>query len=144
MRSILIVLGLLVLALSFAPRPASAADSKKERHKEQREEGWVELGTREVDYKKERDVIEVGRQEGRFTRIRLEVDEGDMKLSKLKVTFGNGETFEPDTRYEFNEGTRSHNIDLPDKARAIKRVEFVYKSEKHGPKAVVTLLGKEK
>jgi hypothetical protein len=143
MRLVMIALGVLMFAFSFAPRPASAAD-KSERRKEQREEGWIELGTREVNYKKESDVIEVGRQEGRFTKIRLEVDQGDMKLSKLKVTFGDGETFEPDTRYEFNEGTRSHNIDLPGKARAIKRVEFVYKSEKHGPKAVVTLLGREK
>jgi hypothetical protein len=105
---------------------------------------WVELASYKVDYKKDREVIEIGKSEGRFTKVRLEVKKGDMILDKLKFTFGDGETFEPDTKVEFKEGSSTRDIDLPGSGRIIKKVEFVCKSEhKHDP-ATLILYGKEK
>jgi len=34
-------------------------------------------------------------------------------MDHIKITFRNGEVFEPNTRAEFREGSRSRDIDLP-------------------------------
>lgn len=104
---------------------------------------WEKLGERKVDYKLEKDVIEVGRVEGRFTSIRLEVEDGDLEMHKLTITMGDGKEFSPETRFVFKEGSRSHVIDLPGDARVIRRIEFVYKSEHHNEKAMVKVFGKK-
>ncbi len=107
---------------------------------------WVKLGTRTVDYKGDKDTIEVGKSEGKFTHIRIRVEDGDLIMEKIKVTFGNGDIFEPDTRAEFREGSRSHDIELPAKVagRVISRVDFFYHSEHKHDKATVILFGREK
>ena len=51
MRSILIMLGVLCLAVSFAPSPAYSADTKRERENSGQGEGWrpvEELGGRHM------------------------------------------------------------------------------------------------
>ena len=121
MNRSLLFLASFVAVLSFA-LPSEAAKDK--------EKGWVELASRKVDFKGDHDVIEVGKSEGKFTTIRLEVEDGDMVLEKMKITFGDGSTFEPDTKAEFKEGRRTHNIDLPGERRIIKKVEFKYHSER--------------
>ena len=40
--------------------------------------------------------IEVGKSEGKFTHIRFKVEDGDLLMEKIVVTFGNGDKFEPD------------------------------------------------
>ena len=40
---------------------------------------WVELGCQKVSFRSERDVIRVGRREGRFTAIRLFARGGDVE-----------------------------------------------------------------
>ena len=108
--------------------------------------GWVKLGSRTVDYKTDHDAIDVGKSEGKFTAIRFKVEDGDLLMEKIKVTFGNGDTFEPTTRLEFKEGTRSHNIDLPAKVhgRVITKVDFIYRSEHKRDKATIVLYAREK
>jgi hypothetical protein len=46
----------------------------------------------------------------------------------VKITFGNGETFSPNTRLLFSAGTMSRVIDLPGSARIIRRIDFFYRS----------------
>ena len=46
----------------------------------------------------------------------------------IQVTFGNGDEQDVKTRLEFDEETRSREIDLPGKARKIKKIFFKYKS----------------
>jgi hypothetical protein len=116
----------------ISPRPARAADD------------WVELGSRKVDFKGEHDTIEVGKSEGKFTKLRLKVEDGDLIMEKIRVTFANGEKFEPETRADFKEGSRSHEFDLPGKARTIKKIDFDYRSERKRDKATIIVYGKEK
>jgi hypothetical protein len=104
---------------------------------------WVKLATRTVDFSGDHDVIEVG-GEGRFTAIRFTVDQGDLAMDHIKVVFRNGEVFEPNTRAEFREGTRSRDIDLPGDARYVRRVEFYYRSIGRHARAVVNLYGRLK
>lgn len=126
-----------------------AADRRDERREERRDErreeaGWVKLGDRKVDFKGDHDVIEVGRAEGKFTKLRLRVVEGDLELYKMRIIFANGDPYTPDTRVHFTEKDRTHDIDLPGDARTIKRVEFSYRSENRHEPAVIELIGKQK
>jgi hypothetical protein len=135
MRAILVGSWLAGLALLSFAGVSVAADGKHE---------WVELGSQKVDAQKEKDTITVGSDEGQFGRIRIEVRDGDLVMSNIKVVFGNGESFSPDVKHEFKEGSRSRVIDLPGGKRVIKKVEFTYRSEKASNPATVVLFGRQK
>ena len=102
---------------------------------------WESLGSREVSFARERDVIAVTAREGRFRAIKLEVDEGSLELFNLRVVFGDGQHFSPETRLNFAEDSRSRTIDLPGESRIIQRVEFSYKSRVRRGRSVVHLYG---
>ena len=130
------------ICFSAAPQIAPAADRAVE-HKRIEAGHWVELGSREVDFKSDHDTVNVGKAEGRFTALRIDVADGDLVMEKMKVTFGDGSTFEPKTKAEFKEGQTSQTIDLPNKSHVIKRVDFSYHSKHKRDKAVIQLYGRE-
>ncbi|MCC6575553.1 MAG: hypothetical protein IT462_17375 [Planctomycetes bacterium] len=106
--------------------------------------GWKHLGSRQVNFGGDKDTIEVGGDEGAFTSIKVEVENGELEFYDIKVTFGNGDTHSPDVRLHFKDDTRTRDIDLPGKARVIKKIEFKYKSTKGAEgKATVNLYGKK-
>ena len=89
---------------------------------------WEVLGQREVDFRNDRDQIDVGRSEGRFKQLEVRVKDAPIEIHDMVVTFANGETFKPKLRHKFTEGSGSRIIDLPGENRAIKRIDFNYKS----------------
>ena len=52
---------------------------------------WVRLGDRNVGFINDHDTIHVGREDGRFKRLKLIVRRNDIKLNSIKVFFANGE-----------------------------------------------------
>ena len=90
--------------------------------------GWESLGQREVDFKKDHDRIDVGKSEGRFRQLRFTVKNAPIEIFDMVVTMVNDETFKPKVRHKFTEGSGSQVIDLPGERRAIKRIDFSYKS----------------
>jgi hypothetical protein len=103
--------------------------------------GWDKLGQAQVMGKVDRDTIKVGRDNGRFTKLGFVVEDSDVELYDVAVTFGNGESFEPKVRHIFREGTRSHEIDLPGATRAIKQINFRYGNLPGGGRATVVVYG---
>lgn len=103
---------------------------------------WDRLGAREVDGKLDRDAIAVTSDDGQFTAIQLKVENSSLVLSDLKITFANGEVFEPKTRLVFEKDSKSRVIDLPGNRRAIRRVEFRYGNLPGGGKAKIELSGR--
>lgn len=104
---------------------------------------WDHVGMRAVDFRVDHDAITaVG--EGAFRAIRIDVEGGDLEMFDVKVTFGNGETFSPNTRLYFREGTRSREIDLPGALRIIRRIDFFYRSALFGApgRAIVHVYGR--
>jgi hypothetical protein len=89
---------------------------------------WERLGQREVDFKNDRDRIDVGRSEGRFRQLQIRVKNAPIEISDMVITFGNDQTFKPNLRHRFNEGSGTRTIDLPGERRSIKRIDFNYKS----------------
>ena len=127
-RAWLLAAGLAGVTLVALPRRATAQ--------------WELLGARRVSFAAERDVIVVGAREGLFNAVRIDVAGGDLELYDVKITFGDGETFSPETRLHFREGTRSRTIDLPGAARVIRRIDFTYRSTLRRGRATVQAFGR--
>ena len=103
---------------------------------------WELLGSRRVSFAAERDVIDVGAREGTFDAIRIEVDGGNLEMYNIRLTFGNGDTWSPNTRVFFRQGSWSRLIDLPGPVRAIRKVEFWYRSRLRRGQATVRVFGR--
>jgi hypothetical protein len=102
---------------------------------------WELLGTRRVNFAAEKDVIGAKHQ-GRFRAIKIEVEGGNLDMYNIRVVFGNGEAFSPETRVEFRQGSWSRTIDLPGDARVIRRIEFWYRSELKRGRATIRVYGR--
>jgi hypothetical protein len=90
------------------------------------QQGWVELGCREVNWGLDRDVIRVERGDGPFTAIRLRAFGNDVRMLDLKVVYGNGAADDLPVRAVIRAGGQSGAIDLRGARRAIQRIEMVY------------------
>lgn len=106
------------------------------------EPGVVYLGHRQVDFGVDRDVIQVAPYEGRFSALRVRVADAPVELYGIRVHFKNGETWSPETRLFFGRGEITRRIDLPGDDRAVRAVEFLYKSTRpRAGKARVQVFG---
>src|SRR5690242_257432 len=74
---------------------------------------WELLGSREVDYKLDRDVIPVTWRDGFFDAIRIVVKGGSLNMHKCIIHFENGGTKEIELKQVFTKGSASRLIDLP-------------------------------
>ena len=89
---------------------------------------WSELGCRKVSFiGKDRDVIKVGRKEGRFRAIRLKARGNDVEMLDLKVVYANGAPDDIPVRKHIRAGSQTGPLDLKGRDRAIDSVEMVAK-----------------
>jgi hypothetical protein len=105
-------------------------------------QSWEPLGSRRVSFAVDHDVIEVGAREGTFNAIRIEVDGGTLEMYNIVLTFGNGDTWSPNTRVVFRPGSWSRLIDVPGPARFIRKIEFFYRSRLRRGQATVRVFGR--
>jgi hypothetical protein len=103
----------------------------------------VLLGDQEVDFRVDRDKMDVRRYEGSFRSLYFLVENNDIEIFNLVIVFGNGERQNIDTRLIFNEGSRSRVIDLNGGERRIESIQFTYKTvgDRHEGKARVAVYG---
>ncbi len=127
----------LLAALLVTPAPAAPVAAAAPRN------DWELLGTRVVNFRAEKDVIAVTGREGAFRALKLEVEGGNLDMYNIRVIFGDGSVFSPETRINFREGSWSRTIDLPGAARVIRRIEFFYKSEVRRGRATIRVYGRE-
>jgi hypothetical protein len=81
-----------------------------------------------VSFRAERDVIRVGRREGRFTAIRLFARGGDVEMLDLKVIYAGGQPDDIRVRHILERGERSRPLDLRGRDRAIDSIEMAYRA----------------
>ncbi len=105
--------------------------------------GWTMLGQRVVQGAGDHDQIRVGAREGKFTALMVVVEGSELEIHDMKVTFGNGETMDPNIRHFFKENSLTRQIDLPGNQRAIKTIDFKYSNLPGGGRAKVQVWGKE-
>jgi hypothetical protein len=90
---------------------------------------WELLGSAQIGTRLERDVIEVGRREGRFKTIAFTVTGGDAQIEDLKVIYGNGEADQVRVREVIKAGSRSRPLDIPGRGgQFIQRIEVAYRA----------------
>ena len=104
--------------------------------------GWVKLGEKWVNGRRDRDVIGVGRKKGAFSAMMIVVKESDLRMEDVVVTFGNRQKFSPKLKHIFNNGARSRKIDLPGNVRNINKVAFRYGNLPGSGRAKVELWAK--
>jgi hypothetical protein len=111
-----------VIAATLLCTGLIAADAQAQRGR------WVDLGCKQVNFiGADRDVIHVGRREGRFKAIRLEARGNDVEMLDLKVVYANGAPDDIPVRSLIREGTRTRPLDLRGRERAIRQIEMVYR-----------------
>jgi len=129
------------------PAPGARSPAAAERRDDRRDaiadarSPWDKLGERWVHGRADRDVIHVGRKEGRFSRIQIVVEHSALEMRDVLIVFGDGSTYSPPTRLVFEPGSTTRVIDLPGGARVIRRVEFRYGNLPGGGRAQVELWG---
>lgn len=104
--------------------------------------GWTLLGEQTVYGRNDRDIVRVGRREGSFSKLMLVVEDSDLVLHDVIVTYDNGRKHSPRVSHEFREGSRTRPIDLRGEARGIKEVELRYGNVAGGGRATVQLWGR--
>ncbi|MCR9253014.1 MAG: DUF2541 family protein [bacterium] len=87
---------------------------------------WDKLGTRAVDYKLDRDVIHVGADNGRYTKLKVAVTGGALNMHKMTVHYMNGTSQNISVKHNFSRNSATRLIDLVGNKRFIKKIVFHY------------------
>ena len=87
---------------------------------------WVELGEQRVKFLESDDEFAVGRDDGPFTKIRIEVNGNDLDIRYVKVRFTNGEEQTIRIDKSFREGRTSPDYDLDGNRRGIQSIFLRY------------------
>lgn len=115
-----IVWAALAAAAAVSATPAANAEA--------RYGGWERLGSREVGFARDFDVIHVGRYEGNFDKIRLKVERNSVFMNYLGVIYSNGGRDRIPIAGWIPRGGYSRVIDLRGGQRHIRQVELYYRS----------------
>jgi len=89
--------------------------------------GFSLLGTREVNFRTEQDVITVTRASGLLRRLLIVPRINPVEIYNVRVVFENGPDFDAPVREKLFVGRDRLMIDLPGEARRVRRVEFRYR-----------------
>jgi hypothetical protein len=91
---------------------------------------WEPLGCQKVGFLVDRDVIRVGRRDGKFSAIRLEVSGNTVFMNDLRVVYGNGAPDDIAVRSEIRDGGQTRALDLKGRGeRVIDRIEMTYRAK---------------
>ena len=103
---------------------------------------WKKLGTKKVSYNVDKDVLRVGITEGGFTKLKIHVTGGAVRMGKMVVEYGNGSKENIQLRHNFTKGSNSRMIDLKGGKRIIKNITFLYTTKNVSKKrATIHVLG---
>jgi len=104
---------------------------------------WVKLGSKKVNFKADKDVINVGANDGRFAKLKIVVTEGKLNMHRMVVHYGNNTKEAIELRHNFAKGSGSRVIDLKGEKRIIKKIVFWYDTKnKANKRATVTIFGR--
>ena len=90
--------------------------------------GWRLMGAGWVTGEFAREVVRIGKYEGRVARVMLVVTDSSLEVGDVVIQFGNGQRWSPGLRHSFGDGSRSRAIDLPGHVRFVRGVELVHGS----------------
>ncbi|MBA3460707.1 MAG: hypothetical protein H0T46_12140 [Deltaproteobacteria bacterium] len=103
--------------------------------------GWTKLGEREVNGRVDKDRIQVGRYEGKFSKLTIVVRDSDLEMLDFAVKFARGPEWRPQVQHYFRENQRTRVIDVPGDDRVIKYIDIKYRNLAGGGRAKVEVWG---
>jgi hypothetical protein len=103
--------------------------------------GGIYLGQSHVDSRHDHDNIKVGRVDGAFRSIQLQVAGGPVEFDHVVVHFGNGSSEPIPVRYRIEDGGSTRVIQLPGARRVVRSVELWYSKGAWEGRPTVTLFG---
>ena len=127
--------------VGYAPPPASPGPPPPAVGGHPDMTGWRLMGDAWVNGPFERQIIPVGKYEGRFARVMLVVTDSNLEVGDVVIQFGNAQRWSPGLRHSFADGSRSRAIDLPGHVRFIRGVELVRGSVPPGTRAHAEIWG---
>ncbi|MCA0334234.1 MAG: DUF2541 family protein [Bacteroidetes bacterium] len=105
--------------------------------------GWRNLGTKTVNYRLDKDVMDVQLRDGVFNQLKLVVRGGTLNMHKITVYFENGGQQDIEVRQVFQRKSSSRIIDLKGNNRFIEKIVFWYDSVNLSKqKAQLSVLGR--
>ena len=107
------------------------------------EQGWELIGETKVGHMMETDEILVDTNK-LYTMIRFKVEDQEIKLDQVKVTFTNGDKLEPKIAESIKPAEFSRDVDLGYDGKSISKIQFRYKTPGSilKSKATVMVFGK--
>ena len=129
-------------AVGYVPPPAgpaTAAQPSVAGHPDMT--GWRLMGDAWVTGQFERQIIRVGKNEGRIARVMLVITHSNLDIGDVVIQFGNGQRWSPGLRHSFGDGSRSRAVDLPGHVRFIRGVELVRGAVSPGGRAHAEIWG---
>lgn len=103
--------------------------------------GWRLLGDAWLTGQFDREIIHVGKQEGRVARVMLVITDANVDFGDVVIQLGNGQRMSPGLRRSFGDGSRSRPIDLPGHVRFIRGVELHHGTVAPGSRAHAEIWG---
>ncbi|MET0407817.1 MAG: DUF2541 domain-containing protein [Hyphomicrobium sp.] len=91
------------------------------------EGGDVLFGAQYVGFLTDRDVIRIGSEVGKFSKIRLRVLDNDIHITEMKIVYANGESDTLAINADIPKNSRTNWIDLRGD-RFIREIQLVYRS----------------
>jgi hypothetical protein len=89
-------------------------------------DGSVYLGFDLVSSKGfKKDFTNVSEEHGKFSKVRLHVDNAPVRIKRITLTFGNGDKFNVKVKKVFKRGQWSRWVDLPGGKRHIRKIVVV-------------------
>jgi hypothetical protein len=89
---------------------------------------WVLISTREVDYGRDVDTIDLARAKGTFTALRFNVKRGAIRVSNIDINYGTGDVSGGTHDIVVGPGERSRPIEINGEDRAIESITVAYNS----------------
>ena len=87
---------------------------------------WNLLGETTVNGSLDHDRVAVGRRDGRFRALQIQVDRAPIEFQRVVVHYANGQDESLEIRSRINPGSRTRAIDLQGGDRIITHVDFWY------------------
>ena len=91
------------------------------------EEGWELLGEHKVNFVKDKDEIDI-KAGNRYTALRFQVEDREIHLNDLIITFTNGDKLEPNVDVSVPAGQYSRDIELSAEGRYLDKISFTYRT----------------
>lgn len=106
------------------------------------DEKWEIIGSKEIGFKADYDVIVLTAGKDRFKRIKFQVKGSAVDMIKLEVFYDTGTSDEIEMRGKIADGGESRTIDIRGVGKKkIRKITFWYDTKGFSGNATVTILG---